>query len=601
MSDLAKEAVVRHGPNSNIAAEVSLGHSLTQPSSLQKRARWSRRVLFGLAAMQVLLLGWCARHDGFTCDEVAHLPSGLFHWERGEFGMFNVNPPLVRMIATLPVLALGYQADWSSYVNDIYDRPERLLSREVLRLNGTRSYWLLTVARWTCLPFTLLGMWICWRWAGELYGDHAAVLAAILWCFSPNILGHGHLMTPDIPGASIGIAAFYVFRHWLINPTWQWAFVSGIVFGQAQATKSSWVILFAMWPLLWLFWRICCRCGENSQPLLRELKQMAVILAVGVWSINMWYGFAGTFTALGEYRFLSTTLGGFRDGLGPAVRYRFENTYLAHIPVPFPSDYVQGIDRQKYHFELPDWSYLRGEWRDRGWWHYYVYAAFVKEPLGYWVLGAMAVALGAFSAYRARWRDELLLLIPLILLVVFISSQRGFNRHLRYILPAYPFAFILISRVARSISRRNWGVSAAMAACTAWGVVSSLLVYPHPLSYFNEFAGGALNGRYHLLSSNTDWGQDLLYLKSWIDAHPEASPLYLAWDAPHVDPELAGIELPRVPQSPTPGWHAISVNQLHANYGDYEYFLKRTPVATAGYSILIYQLSEDDCDSELWQ
>ena len=38
-----------------------------------------------------------------------------------------------------------------------------------------------------------------------------------------------------------------------------------------------------------------------------------------------------------------------------------------------------------------------------------------------------------------------------------------------------------------------------------------------------------MNGPAHLLDSNIDWGQDLLYLKDWLDKHPQARPLGLAY------------------------------------------------------------------------
>ena len=37
-------------------------------------------------------------------------------------------------------------------------------------------------------------------------------------------------------------------------------------------------------------------------------------------------------------------------------------------------------------------------------------------------------------------------------------------------------------------------------------VGSSLAIYPHSLSYFNELAGGPTKGHYHLIDSNIDWG-----------------------------------------------------------------------------------------------
>ncbi len=52
----------------------------------------------------------------------------------------------------------------------------------------------------------------------------------------------------------------------------------------------------------------------------------------------------------------------------------------------------------------------------------------------------------------------------------------------------------------------------ASAGSFCWFVTSSLWIYPHSLSYFNESIGGPLNGPEHLLGSAVDWGQDLRYL-----------------------------------------------------------------------------------------
>lgn len=560
------------------------------------KSPWQHRSFVGICIFHVLMLSWELNRDGFTSEEVAHLPSGLFHWERGEFSLFNVNPPLVRMIATLPVIAFGYTADWSSYVDNIYDRPERALSVEILKQNGIRSYRLLTLSRISCIPFDLLGLWICWRWAGELFGSRAAIFAAVFWCFSPNIIGNGHLITPDVPAASIGIAAFYLFRNWLRIPTWRQAVICGLVFGQAQATKTSWIILFVMWPALWILWRLLSKEYSSGATHFREAKQLGLMLILGIWSLNVWYGFAGTLTPLGEFNFLSRTLAGPQSFAQTGVAgNRFKGSWLGYVPVPFPKDYIQGIDRQRLHFEQPDRSYLNGRWRKKGWWYYYVYAVLVKEPVGFLILGGISVSLMVAQRFRASIKDEMLLVIPFVLLVVFISSQVGFNRHLRYILPSYPFAIVLFARVGRVFTQAGLILPIAVSACAVWAIVSSICACPHSLGYFNEFAGGPLNGRFHLNSSNTDCGQDLLYLKRWIDSHPEAHPLHLAWDAPHVQPSLAEVELPTATHLPSAGWHAVSVNRLPPQRNEFTFLSKFSPVAWAGYSIAIYHLTFDDC------
>ena len=73
-----------------------------------------------------------------------------------------------------------------------------------------------------------------------------------------------------------------------------------------------------------------------------------------------------------------------------------------------------GIDRQKYDFdEAGFWSYLRGHWRQGGWWYYYLYALAIKEPLGTWLLALLALAAPfAASGRKGNWRDELLVWAP---------------------------------------------------------------------------------------------------------------------------------------------------------------------------------------------
>ncbi len=45
------------------------------------------------------------------------------------------------------------------------------------------------------------------------------------------------------------------------------------------------------------------------------------------------------------------------------------------LPIPVPANYLLGIDRQKYDFDEAGFrSYLRGRWRQGGWWYYYLYA-----------------------------------------------------------------------------------------------------------------------------------------------------------------------------------------------------------------------------------
>jgi hypothetical protein len=224
------------------------------------------------------------------------------------------------------------------------------------------------------------------------------------------------------------------------------------------------------------------------------------------------------------------------------------------------------------------------------------------------LFGVSALGLACLRrGYAASWRDELVLLVPAAIVLILVSAKTGFTHHLRYVLPAFPFAFVWISKVARAKSLGDRGVARVAAVCLLWSVGSSLCVYPHSLSYFNELIGGPTRGHDYLLLSNIDWGQDLLYLKRWLDAHPEARPLYLQCSA-GIDPDFLGVAAldlarHRVPTAPTtatgkprPGWHAVSVSALMDRSGAALPFLRLRPTARAGYSILIYQVRPDGWD-----
>ena len=180
------------------------------------------------------------------------------------------------------------------------------------------------------------------------------------------------------------------------------------------------------------------------------------------------------------------------------------------------------------------------------------------------------------------------------------SGEVAFNHHLRYVLPALPFAFVRASRIAAA----RWSGAWITAACGSIGcaTASSLLAYPHGLSYFNEFAGGPANGRAHLLHSNVDWGQDFLFLRDWVRSHPEARPLWVGYYG-GFEPREVGLDYPMPPFGEgfvagdlQPGWYAVSVNLVGGMpwqgrpLGAYRYFDDLRPVARAAHSILIYRV-----------
>jgi hypothetical protein len=534
-----------------------------------------------LLATQAGLLAYSATQHSPTHLEPAFLVSGISHWEFGRYELYRVNPPLVRMIAALPVLAVGYKMDWSRFYDGPGSRAEFPLGDDFIKANGSASIPLFFYARWACIPFNLIGAYFAYRWARELYNCTAAGLVTLtLYVFEPNLLAHGELITPDGACTAFGIMAGYAFWRWLKRPTWLAAGRAGLALGVAELTKMSWLILFGLWPFLWITWRWLdgkvenqetsgknqreARSGggnaESAKPAgcAPSVPQLATILLLAIHVINSAYVFDGFGTRLGNFQFVSRLLTG-HDKAGTAGN-RFRETWASTIPVPLPRQYVLGFDSQKKDLEdFPRKSYLRGEWKDGGWWYYYVYGLLVKVPCGTWGIFLLVALTRLCTRTRpASWRDELVLLLPAVTLLTAVSSQTEFNIHLRYVFPSLGLCLIFLGQFPVLFSnsqphpQRFLGVGLCLqhlqqnanlwltnrfsrgillgGSLMGYSLVSAALVYPHHLAYFNDFVGGPRNGWKHLLGSSFDWGQDLLLIKRWLASRPELAAIYVPND-----------------------------------------------------------------------
>jgi hypothetical protein len=551
----------------------------------------SRAVVVALLLVHAIMLAWIAYRNSPTLDEVGHLTAGICVDRLGRLDLYRVNPPLVKAIAALPVLLCGPATDWKKYYAG--DRPEWDIGNDFIVANGERAFWYFTLARWACISFSLLGGLVCYRWASDLYGRSAGLLALCLWCFSPNILANASLITPDAGAAAVGVAACYTFWRWLGAPRWSRAMVAGLTLGLAELAKMTWLVLYLVWPATWLVRFLSTAHGKGEGR--RQATQLALMVAISLYVLNAAYGFEGTFRRLGSYRFVSGALGGPRgEWKDPhSGGNRFAGGLIGEVPIPLPCHYLAGLDLQRRDFEQGTPSYLRGEQRRGGWWYFYLYALAVKEPLGTWCLVGLAAVLSVSRRYGPGWREELALLAPAAAVLVLVSSQSGLV-YLRYALPIFPFTFIWVGKVTLSLRGRDRAVAGLMAASLAWSIMSSLAVYPLSMSYFNELAGGPAGGHRHLIDASIDWGQDLFRLKEWIDAHPEARPIYVDFHG-SVELENLGIKSDPYPASPQPGWYAVSVHRLHVAEGN-KHFLPLEPLDRIGYSMNIYHLSEAEAD-----
>jgi hypothetical protein len=285
---------------------------------------------------------------------------------------------------------------------------------------------------------------------------------------------------------------------------------------------------------------------------------------------------------------------------------------VKNLPVPLPRDYLEGLDAQRAIMEGAHPVFLDGQWSVTGFPEYYPKTLLYKLPH---VTQFLVVVGGLLWIARPRgthpWRTRALVLAPIVLLLG-IAGGTAMQLGVRYVLPVLPLLMLCGARVGANLAGLKPTFRAVISAGLTVGFLASLRFHPHHLTYFNEYAGGPVGGRQHLLDSNLDWGQDLNLVKPFMDEH-QLSTIGLAYFGT-VPPELVGIDYSLPPGrtadtaatwSLPPGWYAVSVNYvmgrphvIHQPDGgshgvgldEFGYFRDYKPVAGLGYSIDVYRI-----------
>lgn len=510
---------------------------------------------------------WSLLRENPTVDEVNHLPAGITYWQTGSFRVYHHNPPLIKLVAALPVAGAKMQPPYNAPAWRTEWPSPSAFGQGFLYTNAANYFELFSVSRLMMPLFSVLGGLVVFSWSKRLWGDWGGLLSLVLWCACPNILAHSRLITSDAAAASIGIAATYAFVLYLNEPTWRRAAIAGLLLGFAQLTKFSLLLLIGLWPLLWLI-QTAFEIDQSRfvEKFRRATLHAIAILALCVLVIDVGYGFEGVGRRLGTFDFASRSFLT-REVVGPDVPKRspnqlldvswahrinrFRGTWMANLPSPLPSHYLIGFDEQKIEADaLPLWwfdpritdksavtgypVYLDGELRRTGWRDYYVRSLLYKVPEGTILLVTISLVVFAFSR-RARAslvHESALFLAPAAFLGA-MTFLTDINLGLRYVLPIFPFVFVWVGRLGVWIeglsgTQRRLAVAAIIGplGCT---LIASAMIAPSFLAYFNYASGGPDRTPPRLIDSNLDWGQDLVGLQRWIKENGETKPIGIAY------------------------------------------------------------------------
>jgi len=550
------------------------------------------------------------RNASITFDEGPHLATGYATLRTGDFRLqpVHIHPPLANVLAAAPLL-----------LQDDLPDPRAISSWEIASLSAVTDavVWQYPhparLALASRLPIlwlaVLLGALIC-RWARDLGGTKAGLLALALYAFDPNMIAHGTLVTTDMAATFFMVATLYAANQRVgesanrrVNESAnqrelvKWMGV-GVLLGLALLTKVSALMLVPVLGLMVVIceWRNTHHVSHLIQYAIR-ITQYAVCIALPA-ALVLWAG------------------------------YGFEVSQVAGLPFPIPAaTHMRIYQSLQEHYHLGHPTFLMGRVSSHGWWWYFPVAFVLKTPLPVLVLALFAIIRTAYCALRKiltrrfhALRITHYVLLPFPTLYAVTSLFSTVNIGYRHLLPLLPFLYVGLGL----FGSRKYGVrkykspnkhvtrshlrallpNPLLLTLFLWLILGTLAVSPNYLAYFNEFAGGPAGGYRYLVDSNLDWGQNLWQLRDWMAAHDEAH-VYYAHYSP-ARPQVYGIEAdflppdPRavdfIPWHPAPGLYAIGATVLQGPYAPdintYAWFRGREPTARLGHALFIYRVAE---------
>jgi hypothetical protein len=568
----------------------------------------SRASRAGLVAAAVALQAGLSIHamrgNSATFDEGAHLPAGYTHIALLDHRLNPEQPPLVKLLAAAPLLAIGPEVKTTD-VSWTEARQWEFGRRFLYRWNdGDRLLFLgrlPVVALASCLVIAVFLV-------GERrFGTTPALAAAFLTALCPDVLAHGSLVTTDLAFALFFFLSVVVAERLLEQATPRRLCAAGLATGAAFATKFSAPILLLVFGAFAL--RVVLRSrpfetalvGEPSEvksPLARLAHVAGLLAAVGALSLLVvWSSY------------------GFHAGLSPdpVVREELRQPLVSAQPGPLrsavawagrarivPEDFSRGLLFVTEHSAARP-TFLLGERRDSGFPFYFAITFLLKTPVPLLLLAALALYRVPSLPRREAW----LLWLPVAIYLA-ATATRGLQIGHRHLLPIYPFLFLAAGEAAAALAAWRAPRGAWLAGALAlWYAGGTLSQHPYYLAYFNELDGGPRNGWRLLVDSNLDWGQDLKRLAEWARAnHVESLKLSYFGSA---DPAYYGIEAEALPGYTSPhaaritrqilpgDTVAVSATNLQGVYLDpedrplMEKLRGLQPVARIGYSIFVYR------------
>lgn len=496
--------------------------------------------------------------QSLTWDEGDHIFAGYESWKTHDFGFNPEHPPMVKSIATLPLLPLQLTVPPDQH--RFFKTESYLDGRELLYRNGPANGGhyspgtLIFRARLVASIFTLIAALLVFLGTSEMFSVTAGLIALVLFCFEPNLLAHGAYVTTDMAAACTFFATIYALWRWTARPTTPRLIAAGIAAGLALSAKHSTVLLAPMLVLLCVGVFIAQRdwTDTTSQApatrritIAKMLGALALVSLIAVAILWAWYGFR--YSARPAGLALSPTLAEYVQPLAPIEAHGIQLFARLHL---LPESWLYGLaDVRRVANGMP--SFLLGRVYPHGTWCYFPVLFIIKTTLS--MLALLALTVFAIARRWLRFTLELyFVLVPLILYFL-VSMGSHLNIGSRHILPVYLFCCVISGAGATALirapgtqrARERWTIS--VIALITFQIATTLHASPNYLSYANEAWGGPSKTYLYLSDSNADWAQQLIAVSDILRKQNITDCYFAYFASPNILPADYGIPCQALP------------------------------------------------------
>jgi hypothetical protein len=508
-----------------------------------------------------------------TWDEPAHVAAGMEWLDRGRYAYEPLHPPLARVMAAVgPRLAgirsAGHENVW-------------LEGNSILHAGGAYDR-NLALARLGVLPFFVLATLVLAAWARRIGGAAQAVTAVLLFTTLPPVLAHAGIASTDMAVTATIALAVYCLMLWLERPTRGRSLALGVALALALLSKLS-ALLFLPAAIVAV---LLCRRGERTGDETGS-RRTRLRLTFAALVLTVWAGYRFTVGPLTIPQAAPPTA----ESATPSALDRIARAMVLPAPALFEGLGQLAVKNREGHK-----SYLLGEVRTTGWWHFFPVALAVKSPLPFLLLTGIGLAV-AWRGYSGSERRRQLEPAAIALAILLVCLPSRINIGVRHVLPMYPFLAIVAGLGVAGLWRaqRARPVARSLAVLlVVWQLTASAAVHPDYLAYFNELAGR--HPERILVDSDLDDGQDLKRLADTLRARsvPEVWLAYAgsATVAEHGLPPVRWLE----PHRPVTGWVAASLYSIklgsldRPGHDDFAWLERYRPIALVGRSIRLYYI-----------